>query len=461
MRKQITISCLLFLMIHTTVMAQWQNIGSGIFNPSRNVFSISAVNENVVWAVATHTSFQNSFDYTLTTDGGVTWNAGLLPDTIGDYYPGHIFALNDQTAWVIMINLPQQDRIRIFKTSNGGNAWQEQTGEFNTSGIAFAALHFFNANEGIGFGSPGTGDPAVDSLRIYRTSDGGNSWLRISAASLPLPLANEGVWVNGDNRYESKGDTLWFVTRASRVFRTTDRGLTWLAFSAGISGDINYPGLASIAFQNSIQGIVTTHLPSQAARTSDGGETWVQIPIPSSPPAADIEYIPGTNASYLIHEDWFDGSLTTTNYLKTHNGGDTWDTLSFSPSIKVIKFLSPTVGFGGSQIFSSDSGGIYKWIGNFSDSIFSSINIAPQENLAVNVYPNPAKNNVVIKLSDNISLQNNLSLNLFNSFGQSVKRISIYSKLTNIDLNELSSGLYFYHLQDKQNIFHVGKVIKE
>ena len=167
----------------------------------------------------------SAFDFTVTTDGGNAWNAGTLPN-LGSYYPGQVHAVDAQTAWALMINTPQQDRIKILKTTDGGANWQEQPGEFNTSGYAFAGLHFFNANEGIGFGSPGTGNASVDSLRIYRTADGGDTWTRIPAGELPAPGAAEGQWVYGDNRYEAKGDTLWFCTRASRVFRTTDKGLS-------------------------------------------------------------------------------------------------------------------------------------------------------------------------------------------------------------------------------------------
>ena len=209
----------------TTLHAQWQNLGTGITNSPRKIFSISAVDENTVWAVAYDPSGAAAYDSTRTTDGGTVWNAGTLPN-VGAYYPGHIHAVDGQTAWALMINTPQQDRIKIFKTIDGGANWQDQPGEFNTEGFAFACLHFFNANEGIGFGSPGTGDATVDSLRIYRTADGGTNWSRIPAGTLPAPEPAEGQWVYGDNRYEAKGDTLWFCTRAGRVFRTTDKGLS-------------------------------------------------------------------------------------------------------------------------------------------------------------------------------------------------------------------------------------------
>ncbi|HMG16576.1 MAG TPA: T9SS type A sorting domain-containing protein [Saprospiraceae bacterium] len=460
MKKQITtVAIIFFMMLQITLWAQWQNIGSGI-SSQKTIFSISAPNQNVIWAVAPEESFGACYDFTMTTDGGNSWHQGLLPDTIGDFFPGHIFAINDQTAWVIMINTPEQDRIRIFKTNNGGAAWQEQTGEYNTKGYAFATLHFFNPNEGIGFGSPGTGNALIDSMRIYHTIDGGSNWKRIPTASLPSPLAGEGVWVYGNNRYESKNDTLWFGTRASRVFRTTDRGLSWQAFNAGISGSSSYPGLASIAFQNSKQGIVTSYLPSQVAVTSDGGETWTKIPVPTTPRASDIEYIPGTTATYIINQAYLNTG-NNSKYLISYDGGIKWKTVSYSPAIPVLKFLSPTVGFAGGQILSPTSGGIYKWTGNWLDSTITSTGNVLPKNPIIEVYPNPVKDKLTIELQDDISIENNLTLTLFNVFGQRVKQISINSKVSNIELGTLPAGIYFYRVHNRQTVFTAEKIVKE
>lgn len=50
---------------------------------------------------------------------------------------------------------------------------EEQNGEFNEVGHAFAALHFFNENEGVGFGSPGTGNQTIHVDRIKAVDDFG------------------------------------------------------------------------------------------------------------------------------------------------------------------------------------------------------------------------------------------------------------------------------------------------
>ena len=374
----------------TALHAQWQNLGTGITNTPRKIFSLSAVDENTVWAVAYDPSGAAAYDFTMTTDGGTVWNAGTLPG-VGAYYPGQIHAFDDQTAWALMIKTPQQDRIKVLKTTDGGANWADQSGEFNTSGFAFACLHFFNANEGIGFGSPGTGDASVDSLRIYRTTDGGDVWTRIPAGSLPVPAVDEGQWVYGDNRYEAKGDTLWFCTRAGRVFRTTDKGLSWQAFSTGLMGSLDYPGLASVAFENEINGIVTSYSPSQAARTNDGGETWTLLTMPPAPPAGDIEHVPGTASTYFVNEGYLNPSNSSSAYLITHDAGDTWEAVTFTPGVQVIHFLSPTIGFGGGIINSPTQGGIYEWVGGHVGFHEPTANV-PE----LMVFPNPSDGTIIL-----------------------------------------------------------------
>jgi len=78
----------------------------------------------------------------------------------------------------------------------------------------------------------------------------------------------------------------------------------------------------------------------------------------------------------------------------------------------------------------------------------------------VNFYPNPAKDKIVMQLSET-PFRSCLKLFLMNPFGQIIKDVSINSKLTNIELEQIPNGIYFYHLQDKGNILKTGKIIVE
>lgn len=82
-----------------------------------------------------------------------------------------------------------------------------------------------------------------------------------------------------------------------------------------------------------------------------------------------------------------------------------------------------------------------------------------QNEIFLTISPNPAKDNLEIRLLNNISINSNLKLNLINEFGQIVKEITIESQLTNVNISDLSSGLYFYRLQDDKYILKASKLI--
>ena len=459
--KRLTFSLTLIIstLFNFSLLAQWESIGSGISSGQRDIFSISVVDENNIWAIAAKTNFTANYEYTKTTDGGTTWEEGSLPDTIGNYYPGNIFALDEHTAWIIMINLPQQNHIKIFKTNDGGLSWEEQDGAFNDVGHAFAALHFFNENEGVGFGSPGTGNQSIDSLQVFRTNDGGDNWNRIPPSELPTPLAGEGVWVfSGNNSYDVQGDTLWFVTRASRVFRSIDKGVTWNAFDVDISGGGSFPGLSSIAFENSLNGIAVTFQPNIASRTNDGGETWTEITVPASPRLGAIEFIEGTENTYLTN----DGFQESSNMLLTTDGGMTWETLSNPPSMGCMQFLSPTVGFGGGAINPTNDVGLYKWIGNLSDSTTTNTDDVFLSSDKLIISPNPASGILIVEFEKNNIEVDTLTVEISSIEGRLIHR-GEYSSLNRIEIPILnwSRGVYNLNVITNEGKRISKKFVKE
>ncbi len=78
--------------------------------------------------------------------------------------------------------------------------------------------------------------------------------------------------------------------------------------------------------------------------------------------------------------------------------------------------------------------------------------------MSLDLYPNPVKDNLVIKISD-VPSHGNLKFTLSNVVGQKVKQVSIHSKVTTLSLDNISKGIYFYQLQDEYNTLKTGKII--
>ena len=443
----------LSLLFCNPIHAQWESLGSGIEQSPRIIFGISVVDSNTIWGAGIHPTLATSArEFTLSTDGGESWSSGIIEEADNDYSLIGIYGLDSNTAWVTMTNTGLQNRGKIFKTTDGGNIWVEQTGVFNELGHAVMGPYFFDADEGFAYGSPGTGISSIDSLRVYRTIDGGTSWLRIPAAEFPSPLAGEGIWIySGNNFYEVVQDTIWFGTRKGRIFRSTDRGVSWEAFSVDLGTSTV---ISSVAFKDGLNGMaVGTNGSNKAAVTSDGGQSWtpISLPIPNSIPAGSVEYISGTENSFIV----FDGFFTNTHIVYyTNDGGMTWYELDLFPHLSCVQFISSGHGFAGGEIITADEGGIYKWVGEFEDLVSSvAETLIPNSNISI--FPNPSTGNITLKFND---LPFTGKVTIYDLNGSVAKEVEVKMKQTQV-INHIPVGTYLVHMQSKTNIYPVKKVI--
>lgn len=105
--------------------------------------------------------------------------------------------------------------------------------------------------------------------------------------------------------------------------------------------------------------------------------------------------------------------------------------------------------------FSYNPAGIMRLIG---DNPSSSVSGVSANNVEVRVYPNPTSNQIHIDFkTEQFSTDLNFILN--NAAGQEIKHLSIESNTSNIPLENVPSGVYFYRIQDKQAVIKSGKLV--
>ncbi|MEP7263796.1 MAG: T9SS type A sorting domain-containing protein [Bacteroidota bacterium] len=78
----------------------------------------------------------------------------------------------------------------------------------------------------------------------------------------------------------------------------------------------------------------------------------------------------------------------------------------------------------------------------------------------VSVYPNPANGSFNVHVS-NAEQLNSVCFQLINSLGETIKQFNVSSENNKVELNNIPSGIYFYILNDQQNILKSGKIILE
>ncbi|MCB9273409.1 MAG: T9SS type A sorting domain-containing protein [Lewinellaceae bacterium] len=365
MKKKHLLFVLLSLCLSIPTHAQWLNQGAGsISNPNFQVFGLGLAGPDVIWAIAWDAVNYNPPDYLLkTNDGGATWTS-LPIDIPPELYTIQVFVLDEMTGWLAMADELDPISGKVYKTTDGGLSWVEQSTGFTEFNETPAAVHFWNANEGVAFGATCYAN-YNDQIAIYTTEDGGDTWTKVSGDAMPAQLPGEGMCLySGNGFYEVVGNNIWFVSSKNRVFKSADRGHNWIAVNTDIAAPSRVTG---IAFKDELNGIVVAAFPNKAARTTDGGLNWTPIDILNVADATQtvqVEYIPGTKGSYLVHNGALIWITTNSKMLLTHDDGDSWETFEANVNLNCVEFLSPRLGFGGGKVNNATSGGMYKWAGS-------------------------------------------------------------------------------------------------
>ncbi len=332
----------------------WVEQASNFWEPYRGINHVHIVDENIVWAVGYDGSggLLPVQEFTRTTDGGETWEADVITSAPEEGDSAMIFALDENTAW---IPIHTGDPQGIWKTSDGGDTWVRQdTANFSGDGAFPNIVYFWDENNGWCQGD------AVDGyFEMYTTSDGGENWVRVPEENIPPPAASNEYGTVG--YYDVVGDTVWWGTQCTtlpgRVFKSTDRGLHWTV------ADTPFPsyGWVDVRMKDETNGLAMDKREggSLLAETSDGGETWTLIE-PSGPfYSNDISYIPGTDNMWISTG----AAILASGASYSTDGGHSWIDYPEVQGTQLLDcdFIEGPIGWAGSFNVDDETGGIYKY----------------------------------------------------------------------------------------------------
>jgi photosystem II stability/assembly factor-like uncharacterized protein len=248
---------------------RWEAQTSGVTARLRGV---SAVGDRVAWASGAAGTVLR------TADGGATWTKLAIPDA-GQLDFRDVDAITERTAYALSIGSGAASR--IYKTTDAGATWTLQFTNAEPKGF-FDAMAFWDEGRGLVMG-----DSIDGRFDILRTLDGGATWNRVPAASLPQALPNEGAFAgSGTNVAVMSGGRAWIGTGAStrcRVLRTNDYGATWTVAETPVAASAS-AGIFSVAFRDPRTGLAAggdyrqeQQAVNNAAATTDGGATWTAV----------------------------------------------------------------------------------------------------------------------------------------------------------------------------------------
>jgi len=308
---------------------------------TNGLISVWPVNPQVVWACGRAGTF------TVTTDGGQTWNAGVVPGAEALQFRD-VQAFGASVGYLMSIGTNPTD-FRIYKTEDAGATWTIQFENQNPNAFY----------DGFAFWTPQRGIAHSDSVNgvfpDLRTTDG-TTWQDISN-NMPPALPGEASFASSGTCVSTQGGrNAWICTGGSdiaRVLATKDRGDTWNAYNTPL---ISSPsaGAFTVDFRDPFHGIVgggdldpADPNNARTAISSDGGQTWTLTnPPPVTGAIFGLSYVgrtghaPGDNLGRAVVITANDGGAAW-----TPDEGNTWFTLPDVTGFWAVAFATPKAGW--------------------------------------------------------------------------------------------------------------------
>ena len=271
---------------------------------------ISAVSANVVWASGSAGTVLR------TLDRGATWQSVGPPGTSTLQFRD-IEAFGPNKALILSIGSGTDSR--IYRTTDGGQTW---TLVFqNTDPNAFYdCMTFFNKKVGLALSDP----PDGLKFRVIKTTDGGQTWNVVDPAGMPPALPGEFAFAaSGQCITSNHGRSAWFGSGGSaqaRVFTSRNRGRTWTVSPTPLNSGPT-TGINALAFRSQQHGLAVggdfalpANSPNNFAATRNGGGSW--------------SLLTGAPAEYRSGVTWVNGNTAIAVGLTgsdvTRNKGRTW-----------------------------------------------------------------------------------------------------------------------------------------
>ncbi len=403
MKALFNLFVLLIFIISLDSNAQWIQLET---NNTSGLFSISAVNDNVIWSCCYASRVIK------TTNGGVNWTI-YDPVMPSSYYMGNIYAVNESKAFIS--GQTYYGNAFCYMTTNGGTNWTQVL--YLSSGMVNAVI-FKNSNEGIL-----TCDPINNNWRIYKTTNGGNNW-NISA-TFPSLSSETGL----ANSLDCYGNNVWIGTNHGRVLISSNFGDNWSIVDLGTTQEVS-----SLHFINAQTGICSGM--SLLKYTTNAGANWSNMNYPSTTQGVGIA---GNLNGFII------GVLGRSIY-KTTNGGSNW----------VVEFALDTGMTRRHMTKSRD--GVYVWDARSNGKVgkrtipISIRNLSsemPSGNRLSQNYPNPF--NPVTNIVYSLMKSSLATLRVYDALGKEVRTLMNENQAPGtyeavFDATRLPSGVYYYRL---------------
>ncbi|MCF2506359.1 YCF48-related protein [Dyadobacter sp. CY107] len=212
-----------------------------------------------------------------TVNGGKKWLTSKVSgaDSL-DFRDIHAFSKD--VAIAMSAGEAQKDKAKIYRTEDGGLSWL-LVYQTTQNGVFLDGIDFWDKNKGICLG-----DPINGRLFILTTDDGGKSWQELPFEKRPVAEPGEACFAASGTSIIATGKNKAFIgtggSKMARVFRSEDYGMTWDVSSTPLPAGPT-SGIFGLRFWSKKNGIAvggdykkTTDSTQNVLITKDGGVTW-------------------------------------------------------------------------------------------------------------------------------------------------------------------------------------------
>lgn len=424
--------------------------------------TLSYVNANVVWGSLRNNGALPDGQpqvqrWARSIDGGTTWTVGNINLGNTNLGIGNISAVSDQVAYIAAFISAAGAGGGIWKTADGGVTWSKQTtASFNSTNSFPNSVHFWNENEGIALGDP-TGTGASRYYEVYTTTNGGVNWVRRPAAGLSCADGEFGIV----DRYQVINNTIWFSTTDGKLYKSSDKGLTWTSYQTLLDTFSSTTKAGEFAFADENNGIITS-TDFEFFNTTDGGATWtVYFPIENIR-NGKVCRVPGYPTAYVLGGDDPENepnSIAARGTSYSLDLGQTWNNVNtipgelFAALDSALEFYDIHTGICGDVRQNATTGGVFKYVGTIFDDLATS---SLSKSSLLTASPNPTSGLVTIagKGISNIVITDVLGKQVANTNFTSVESATI-------DMSSYNAGVYLVKVTNANGNASTIKVVRQ
>ena len=418
----------------------WLEMSTGV---TENLFGVACLDKNEVVTCGENGKILK------TVDGGETWTVKFEKE---GYDMIHVAFANAQVGYACGDSCwwnNDNHKGVIVKTTDGGETWQELP---NTEFVHLEWPDWIRSSD-LCVVDEETYYLFTKDAVLWRTTDGGQSFT--STAFELGRVSHCELYFEDETGYFVVIETDFSFQSNIHVYKTTDWGQTWNEVQTIIG--YNYYSIVSHFFNKNhveILGYFDEGLYNLLV-TEDGFETVsylsVECPIMDYYGMGNVSHSKYTSDTYgciLIGMTLTKGSTDTNPYIMK----DGWEHCEWvkqgipdceNNGMVQCRDLYAVDGVNTVFYIAAENGFVYK-------SAMIPVNGVEEKALQINVYPNPAKDRVVIEGIEAAEV------NVYNALGQMVE---IVRRTNEIDLSGLVDGVHLLRITDVDGRSHAARVV--